>query len=317
MNHALDALLALVADALIGDPPRLYRRCRHPVAWIGALVVAGEQRWNHGVGGARSRMLRGALLTWLVVVTAAAAGALVAAALGALPGATLLSALAASTLIAARSLDGHARAVAVALAGDLDAARAAVAHVVGRDPRRLDRAAVARATVESVAENFTDAVVAPLLWYALGGLPALAACKAVNTLDSMIGHRTPRYLVFGRVAARLDDLVNWVPARIAGVLLVAAAVIGPGGSVSGAWHAMRRDAGRHLSPNAGWTEAAMAGALGFARGGPRRYAGDEVAGAWMGDGRRDLGSRDVHRALALYRGGCVWGAVGLALWVTL
>ena len=169
--------------------------------------------------------------------------------------------------------------------GGLPAGRAAVGRIVGRDVESLDAAAVARAAVESLAENFADGVVAPVFWMAVLGLPGAAAYKAINTADSMIGHRTERHRAFGWAAARLDDLVNLPASRLAAVLLVAAACLVPGASPGGALAAVRRDARGHRSPNAGWPEAAMAGALGFALAGPRRYGGVLVEDAVMGRGR--------------------------------
>ena len=172
-------------------------------------------------------------------------------------------------------------------------------HIVGRDPERLDRAGVARAAVESAAENFSDAVVAPIFWCVLLGLPGLLAYKAINTLDSMIGRRDARYLWFGRAAARIDDAANWIPARISAALLAAAALLHPGADARNALRTVFRDARRHRSVNGGWPEAALAGALGFALAGPRRYDGYDVDDPWIGDGRRDLGAGDVLAALRL------------------
>lgn len=227
----------------------------------------------------------------------------------ALPGGWILEAVLASTLIAFRGLHDHVRAVAEALDLGLAEARTAVAHIVGRDPARLDAPGVARAAAESLAENFSDGVVAPLFWFALLGLPGLCAYKAVNTLDSMIGHRNPRYEKFGKAAARLDDALNWIPARLAGLLLVAAARLLPEARAGDAWRVVRRDAGKHHSPNAGWQEAALAGALGFRLAGPREYPDGPVDDAWMGDGHAELDAAALRAALRLYlvAGGMVAG----------
>jgi adenosylcobinamide-phosphate synthase len=171
---------------------------------------------------------------------------------------------------------------------------------VGRDTGALDAAGVARAAIESLAENFSDAVVAPAFWMLIAGLPGAAIYKAINTADSMIGHRTERHAVFGWAAARLDDLVNLPPARLAALLIVAAAMT-EGTSAAGAWRAARRDAHRHRSPNAGYPEAAMAGALGLRLAGPRSYAGVTVEDAFMGEGRREADAADIRAALRLYR----------------
>jgi adenosylcobinamide-phosphate synthase len=212
------------------------------------------------------------------------------------------AALAASSLLAQRSLHAHVGRVATALELDgVAAAREAVSHIVGRDAAALDAAGVARAAIESLAENFSDGVVAPALWMAIGGLPAAALYKAINTADSMIAFRTPRYAAFGWAAARLDDLVNLPAARLAGLLIVAAAGLTNGASPAGAWRALRRDAHQHRSPNAGYPEAAMAGALDLMLAGPRVYGGITVDDAMMGDGRRAADAVDIRAALRLYR----------------
>ena len=182
----------------------------------------------------------------------------------------LATGLVASTLVAQRSLHRHVAEVAAALEGSgVTSGRAAVAHIVGRDTAGLDTAGIARAAIESLAENFSDAIVAPVLWMVIGGLPGGALYKAINTADSMIGHRTPRHADFGWAAARLDDLVNLPASRLSALLLVAAAALNADGSAAAAWRAVRRDAARHRSPNAGYPEAAMAGALGLSLAGPR------------------------------------------------
>ena len=290
-------LLAFLLDIGLGDPPWLYRRLPHPVALLGRAIEWGEVRWNRGSAGFQ----RGLLFMATVVALSGALGWIVERICTALPGGWILEVVLASTLIAFRGLHDHVRAVAEALDQDLAEARAAVAHIVGRDPARLDAPGVARAAVESLAENFSDGVVAPLFWFALLGLPGLCAYKAINTLDSMIGQRTPRFEHFGKAAARLDDGVNWVPARLAGLLLVVAAAVLPGARAREAWRAVRRDADRHRSPNAGWQEAALAGALGFRLAGPRDYPDGPVADHWMGDGRAELGPADLNAALRLYR----------------
>ena len=201
----------------------------------------------------------------------------------------IVESLAAFALIAQRGLYLHVRDVAVALRRDgLDGGRRAVAHIVGRDPEALDAHGVCRAAIESCAENFADGVVAPVFWYLVAGLPGLAVYKAVNTLDSMIGHRSGDYRAFGAASARLDDAVNLLPARLSGLTAALAALATPGADARAALAAMRRDAGNHTSPNAGWPEAAFAGALGIALAGPRSYGGGTVGGAWMGDGRAGL-----------------------------
>ncbi len=294
-------LAALILDAALGDFAWLYRKVPHPTAALGALIGWLERRLNRERRGRRARLLRGALTVALVVGLAAAVGWAVAWGARRLPHGWIVELTAMVTLFAGRSLIDHVRAVARALERDgLAAARAAVRHLVGRDPATLDAHGVARGALESLAENFGDAVVAPAFWYALLGLPGLCAYKAVNTLDSMIGYTAPRYREFGMTAARLDDAVNWIPARLAAVLLaLAAGFVGgarPGRALATIW----RDGGRHRSANAGRLEAAMAGALGLALAGPRRYPdGTVVDDPWLGDGSARAMPADLRRGLWL------------------
>ncbi len=222
------------------------------------------------------------------------------AAFDALPFRRLAEAIAASTLIASRSLYAHVRDVTVALATEgTEAGRRAVSRIVGRDPNSLDKHGVARAAIESLAENASDGVVAPVFWFAVFGLPGLAAYKAINTADSMIGHRTPRHEAFGWASARVDDLVNLPASRLTAALLVLASLLSAKASPVGALRAIFRDAGRHRSPNAGWPESAMAGALGLKLAGPRSYGGVVVQDAYMGNGRANANANDIKRALRL------------------
>ena len=183
----------------------------------------------------------------------------------------------------------------------LEGGRQSIAKIVGRDPDALDEAAICRAAIESLAENASDGVTAPAFWYLLGGLPGMIAYKAINTADSMIGHMSERYRAFGWAAAKLDDLVNLPASRLTGLMFIAAAAVVPGASASSAWRAFRRDARLHRSPNAGWPEAAMAGALGLRLAGPRVYDGVVVDDHWMGDGRAEATPEDIDRALTIYR----------------
>jgi adenosylcobinamide-phosphate synthase len=213
----------------------------------------------------------------------------------------LVAALAGS-LIAQRSLHEHVERVADALEREgLEAARMAVSQIVGRDPQSLDEARVARAAIESLAENFSDGVVAPVFWLAVGGLAGGAAYKAINTADSMIGHNNEKYREFGYASARLDDLANFPASRLSALLISAAAAMTDRESAWRAWETVMRDARLHRSPNAGWPEAAMAGALGLSLAGPRAYAGVMVDDAFMGDGRREANAQDIRAALSLYR----------------
>jgi len=292
---------ALLLDRLIGDPPWLYRLLPHPVAAIGQFIDFLDQRLNRATDPPARRRHAGVATTVLVVAMAGAAGIFLHGLISLLPGpwAMAIEALLASTLIAHRGLRDHVRAVGRALGQNLGEARIAVARIVGRDPASLDRAGIARAAIESLAENFSDGVVAPVFWYVLLGLPGLCAYKAINTLDSMIGHRNRRHQDFGRAAARLDDLINWLPARLSGLIFVVATALTDRQAAARAWYVMRRDAPKHRSPNAGWQEAAVAGALGLALAGPRRYADRTIQDHWMGDGRRDANADDIAAALAL------------------
>ena len=248
------------------------------------------------------RRAAGIVALVILVAVVGAVAFVVERALLRLPFDLLATGLLASTLIAQRSLHRHVADVANALEREgVEAGRAAVAHIVGRDTQALDQAGIARAAIESLAENFSDGVVAPLLWMAIAGLPGAALYKAINTADSMIGHRTARYAAFGWAAARLDDLVNLPASRFSALFLIAAAALSKKASAGAAWRAVRRDAARHNSPNAGYPEAAMAGALGLALAGPRVYGGVPVEDAMMGDGRRAADAADIRRALTLYR----------------
>lgn len=299
--HVLTALAALLIEALVGYPDRLTRRMGHPVTWIGALIDALDARLNRESWPARRRRAAGALAVLILMAAAVVPAAALESGLPMLPFGTVMIAVAASTLIAQRSLYDHVARVADALERDgLAAARAAVAHIVGRDPERLDAAGVARAAIESLAENFSDGVVAPALWLMIGGLAGGAAYKAINTADSMIGHRTARHEAFGAWAARCDDLLNLPASRLTALLIVAAAALTPRSSARAALTAVRRDAARHRSPNAGYPEAAMAGALGLRLAGPRFYGGVRVADAFMGNGRCEATATDIRAALALY-----------------
>ena len=298
---------ALVIDAVAGDPAWLYRVVPHPVAIVGRAIALLDARWNDRQATPARRRWRGAVTVVLITAGAGAIAWALAYGLRQVSWGWGVEAIAASTLLAFRGLLDHVRAVASALDQGTEPGRRAVAGIVGRDPASLDGPGVARGAIESAAENFADGVIAPAFWFLVAGLPGMAVYKAINTLDSMIGYRSPSYADFGRVAARLDDAANVLPARIAGGLIVLAAATIPGASAIQAWRAMVSWAPRHRSPNAGWPEAAMAGALGLALAGPRRYAGETVDDAWMGTGRRDAGSRDIRRALVVYLGaGAIW-----------
>jgi adenosylcobinamide-phosphate synthase len=297
---------ALAFDALIGDPDRLWRHLSHPVVAIGELIAWLDRTLNHDDRPPEQRKMAGVVAVGVLVLAAAVVGFIFETVLRRAPGGTIALGLIASVFIAQRSLYQHVERVRAAFTeGGLAAARQAVSMIVGRDPEALDEAGVCRAAIESCAENFSDGVVAPVFWLALLGLPGLIAYKAINTADSMIGHRNERHEMFGWAAARLDDLVNLIPARLTGLLLALVAPI-VGGSVAVSLKVMRRDAPTHRSPNAGWPESAMAGALGLALAGPRRYAEQVVEDPFLNaEGRKEAVPDDIGRALDLYFAACV------------
>lgn len=289
---------ALLIDAAVGYPYALTARIGHPVMWAGAGIAWLDRRLNRGA----ARRAKGvAAVAVLLAGVGLPAWGMQAALLHGLPRpvALALLAVAASSLLAQRSLFQHVRAVQRGLARGLPEGRAAVSHIVGRNPASLDGPGIARAAIESLAENFADGVVAPALWCALLGLPGIALYKAINTADSMVGHRTPRHEAFGWAAALLDDAVNLPASRLAAALLALA-----GGHPAAAARAVLRDARHHRSPNAGWPEAAMAGTLGLRLAGPRVYGDVAVVDAWMGNGRAEATADDIGRALRVYVAAC-------------
>ena len=306
VDPLLILLAALAVDAVIGDPAALFRRVPHPVALIGGMVAGLERGLNRRELGEGAKRRRGVATVLATVALAAGAGAAIDRISEAFRWGWAIEIMVLAVLVAQRSLFDHVLAVARALErGGLAAGREAVSHIVGRNPEHLDAQGVARAAIESLAENFSDGVVAPVFWYVLLGLPGICAMKAINTLDSMIGHRSERYRAFGWAAARLDDLANLLPARLAGALLALAAAAVPGAAGGRALGAMLRDALKHRSPNAGWPEAAMAGALGLSLGGPRRYGSELVSEAWLGSGKAEATPADIRRALGVYVVACV------------
>lgn len=303
MIHPWLVVAALSLEAAVGYPAWLYRAVRHPVVWAGALIEALERRLNRPALSDGLRRVLGVLVVLLVAGLAGLLGWAVQSAPLPAPMVAGIVVIAATSGLAQRSLYEHVAAVATALrSDDLSDARSQVGRIVGRDVEALDAGQVAAAAIESLAESFSDGVVAPAFWLLVAGLPGLLVYKAVNTADSMIGHREERWRAFGWAAARLDDLLNLVPARLSGLLIVLA---GRGGLA-----VMLRDAGQHASPNAGWPEAAMAGALDARLGGPAAYDGVTVERATFGDGRSPS-APDLDRALKFYLIAC-----GL-LWILL
>lgn len=284
-------------------PAPLFRAIGHPVSWIGALISKLDSALNQP--GFSSGMRRSAGILAMLVLLAASLGIGIALEIliRAIPHfGCVVTVLIVAMLLAGGNLDRHVREVAVALRAEgLAGGRRSVAKIVGRDPQTLDEASVCRAAIESLAENASDGVTAPALWFLIAGLPGIIAYKTINTADSMIGHLSDRYRAFGWAAARLDDLVNLPASRLTGLAIIAAAALVPGASAGAAWQAYWRDAAKHRSPNAGWPEAAMAGALGLKLGGPRVYGGSPVDDSWMGNGTAEATPDDIERALTIYR----------------
>lgn len=299
---ALLLLFALGLDWLIGDP----RWLPHPVRLIGVATGFLDRKLNRPARGERNLIVRGILTTLLVAGGAAGIGAAISAIAAAIPYGWAIEVLLVAIMLAQRDLFDQVRRVGVALKREgVVGGRIAVSRIVGRDVAVLDEHGVARAAVESCAESYGDGVVAPAFWYLLLGLPGLFAFKAISTMDSMIGHDTPRHRAFGMAAARLDDAVNWIPARLAGALLAVSGLFVPGASTRHGFRIMLRDHGKHRSPNAGWPEAAVAGTLGLALMGPRRYGGEVSADPWLGDGRARATEADIRRVLYLQVVACV------------
>jgi adenosylcobinamide-phosphate synthase len=306
LDPLLLVLAALVLDAVVGDPAAVFRRLPHPVALMGAMIGQLEQRLNRQDFCDCDRRLGGIATIVVVVGIAAGVGTLVDRLAAGSAWGVLAEVVVLTVLLAQRSLYDHVAAVATALDREgLAGGREAIRHIVGRDPASLDEAGVGRAAIESLAENFSDGVVAPVFWFLALGLPGICAYKAVNTLDSMIGHKSDRYRAFGWAAARLDDAANLVPARLAGLLIAIAGALTPRASGRDALVIMVRHARKHRSPNAGWPEGAMAGALDLSLAGPRRYGGELVEDTWIGEGSEEAGADEIRRALGLFIVACL------------
>jgi adenosylcobinamide-phosphate synthase len=298
--------LAMTLEMLFGYPSAVFARIRHPVVWIGALIARLDNWLNTASQPFKARRNAGFAALGVLLLVSAIIAWIVEAVVVLVPLGTLLLGVIASSLIASKSLDEHVRAVADGLSREgLVGGRRAVAMIVGRNPQTLDANGVSRAAIESLAENFSDGVVAPVFWLGLFGLPGGVLYKAINTADSMIGHRTPRHEAFGFAAAKLDDYVNLPASRLSALFVILAAFILPGADPAAAWRAVWRDAGKHRSPNAGWPEAAFAGALGLKLNGPKVYGDVLTKDAYMGDGRAEATHADILRALNLYRIACL------------
>jgi adenosylcobinamide-phosphate synthase len=289
--------VALAIDAVLGWPEQLFRLVGHPVTWLGRLIDRMDATCNRSSHPPALRRATGVIATLVVIALPTIAAIVIQVELTTGWSRIVIAGILAWPLVALRSLHDHLTAVAhPLLSGDIEGARSAVSRIVGRDPASLDEAGIARASLESLAENTSDGVVAPVLWGAIFGLPGIVGYKTINTLDSMIGHRTPRHEAFGWAAARIDDLVNFIPARLTGFLFAILSA-----RPADALACMTRDAQRHRSINAGWPEAAMAGALGVRLSGPRAYYGTLADEPWLNGGARDPLAADIAKGLDLYR----------------
>jgi len=312
-------LVALALDAAIGDPDWLWRRLPHPVVFMGGLIGFFDARWNRPELSFRRRKMFGILALAAMITAAALAGWVISALCRSFMGGFFIEALIASFFLAQRSLYEHVAYVAETLKTEgLAAGRLAVGRIVGRNTKRLDEPAICRAAIESCAENFSDGIVAPAFYLALFGLPGLFIYKIVNTADSMIGHRTERHAAFGWASARFDDVLNFLPSRLAGWLLAMSAPF-VNGSTRKAFAIMIGEAHWHRSPNAGWPESAAAGALDVALLGPRLYEDHEVDDPFFNASGRTAGLVDIARMLRLFIVACVFEcliylAIALALW---
>ncbi|MDA0306008.1 MAG: adenosylcobinamide-phosphate synthase CbiB [Proteobacteria bacterium] len=298
-------LLALIIEAYLGEMKAVFKHVRHPVRIIGDAIDFFDRKLNRENRSQGARAIRGLLVVLAIVLAAFTIGWMVAWLSLHHPWGWIIEFAGVVTLLAARGLYDHVKAVSKGLRESVEAGRDAVRHIVGRDPASLDGHGVARAAIETLAENFCDGVVAPVFWYALFGFPGLLVYKAVNTMDSMIGHRTPKYRAFGMTAARLDDVLNFIPARLSGLFIVFASLFVPTAKPGQALKVMLRDSHKHKSFNAGWPEGAMAGALGLALAGPRHYAGQTVNDPWVGDGSAKAEAKDISRSLYLYVIACL------------
>ncbi len=301
MNTIALATMALISESVIGYPAALQSFIGHPVQWIGALITYLDEGLNDPEAPPTNNRLNGVFALIALLFCCVLPAYILARVLALIPYGWVINVLVATVFIAQKSLDDHVQAVALALPRSLDEARKAVSKIVGRDPNSLDEGGVAKAALETLAENASDGVVAPVFWYALLGLSGLVAYKAINTADSMIGHKSEKYLHFGWATARLDDVVNLPASRLTGALFCAAGYAQGKQAAQRAWASMWRDAGKHNSPNAGWPEAAMAGALGLQFGGVRNYDGEVVQLPTMGDGRAPRDTKDIEDGLAHFR----------------
>lgn len=307
-HHLLVLIFALMLDRVVGDPDRLWRYVPHPVVLFGGAIGFLDRTINRDGDRPSVGRRKGLVVLFVLLMLGITVGALLSLLFDRMGWAGLVAEIiVVAVFLAQRSLAEHVSAVASGLVSDgLNGGRRAVARIVGRDPESLDEAGVSRAAIESLAENFADGVVAPAFWFVLLGLPGLLTYKMLNTADSMIGHKSDRYLYFGWAAARLDDVANWPAARLSAMLIAIGAYFKLG--VAGAKRALQasfRDAGLHRSPNAGWPECAMAGALRLSVAGERIYAGVVVREPRLNaPGRHAVTGTDIDRAIGVFEAAC-------------
>lgn len=308
--------VAMVLDIYLGDMNFLFNRIRHPVVWIGMVISFFDQKLNRETRLDLNRRIRGFVVVLIMTSGCYVIGLAISWFSQNYPFGWILELFLVVSLIAQRSLYAYVKNVATAFeSGGLSDGRVAVSHIVGRDPDQLDEHGVCRAAIESLAENFGDGVVAPIFWYVLFGFSGLLVYKAVNTMDSMIGHKSVKYMAFGFTAARLDDILNIIPARLSGLWIFIASLCLPTTTPIKSLKTMFRDARKHRSPNAGWPEGAMAGALDIALAGPRKYREGQVNDEWIGSGRARVTYKDIYRALRVYVVACVVNfVIVLLLW---
>jgi adenosylcobinamide-phosphate synthase len=316
-------LLAIVTDAILGDPKTIYRHIPHPAEIMGRLINLLDKHLNHPVDDIKTQRKHGIFATIIILILAAIFGLGLVYLLSLIPFGWILEALVLSTMIASRSLYQHVLAVATAMKTlSIEDARLAAGEIVGRDTENLDHHGVARAAIESLSENFSDGVIAPIFWAALFGLPGALTYKMLNTADSMIGHKNDRYLHFGWAAARLDDLANFIPARLSALILYLTAFIWGRNEAKRSWLAIRHDAKKQTSINAGYPEAAMAGALNLKLSGPRNYDDKKLESQWIGSvnegSTANAVPEDISKGLTLYVNACMLSAaiiVFITVWL--
>lgn len=300
MLHFPAAALACLIEKYVGYPKGLFKTFGHPVQWMGALISWLDAKLNTKPDDEIEGLMRGGLALVLIVAATAFPAYMLQDFLGDFTGGWIINAVIATAFIAQKSMRYHVVEVEHALSSSIAEGRTSVTKIVGRNTKNLDESDVTKAALESLAENTADGIVAPVFWYALLGLPGLVAYKAINTADSMIGHKSERHLFFGFCAAKLDDLVNLPASRLTAIFFAGAAAISSRERGRNALFTAWADASKHRSPNAGWPEAAMAGALGLRFGGPRNYEDGVVALPWMGDGREHMTRADISAGLEIY-----------------